>query len=103
MGVARNRVYYPFSMSCSQCWAERTLRKDSELTALDVAVDLKMDYTGWCPLGGWAEDYPDPATVCDAKTEGGCAPRTKYATAEQHCALKKNQADKPPVQPSRQA
>ena len=25
--------------------------------ALDAAIFLGIQYTGWCPLGGWAEDY----------------------------------------------
>jgi hypothetical protein len=28
--------------------------------ALDSAIALDMDYGGWCPKGGWAEDLPDP-------------------------------------------
>jgi hypothetical protein len=28
--------------------------------ALDLAIELKMDWGGWCPKGGWAEDYPTP-------------------------------------------
>jgi Circularly permutated YpsA SLOG family len=28
--------------------------------ALDVAVERHIDYGGWCPKGGWAEDFPDP-------------------------------------------
>jgi hypothetical protein len=27
---------------------------------LDVAVACGMDYGGWCPKGGWAEDFPTP-------------------------------------------
>ncbi len=27
---------------------------------LDTAVERSIDYGGWCPLGGWAEDFPDP-------------------------------------------
>ena len=27
---------------------------------LDVAAARGMDYGGWCPRGGWAEDFPDP-------------------------------------------
>jgi hypothetical protein len=27
---------------------------------LDVALDLGIDYGGWCPKGGWAEDCPEP-------------------------------------------
>jgi hypothetical protein len=28
--------------------------------ALDTAISLGIDYGGWCPRGGWAEDFPDP-------------------------------------------
>jgi hypothetical protein len=28
--------------------------------ALDAAIALGLDYGGWCPKGGWAEDLPDP-------------------------------------------
>jgi hypothetical protein len=28
--------------------------------ALDVAIERAIDYGGWCPRGGWAEDLPDP-------------------------------------------
>jgi hypothetical protein len=28
--------------------------------ALDCALELGMEYEGWCPVGGWAEDSPDP-------------------------------------------
>jgi hypothetical protein len=27
---------------------------------LDVALELGITYGGWCPKGGWAEDYPEP-------------------------------------------
>jgi hypothetical protein len=27
---------------------------------LDVALARGIDYGGWCPKGGWAEDFPDP-------------------------------------------
>jgi len=27
---------------------------------LDVAIDNGVDYGGWCPKGGWAEDFPAP-------------------------------------------
>jgi hypothetical protein len=27
---------------------------------LDVAIALGIDYAGWCPRGGWAEDFPAP-------------------------------------------
>ena len=28
--------------------------------ALDVANERGMPWGGWCPKGGWAEDFPDP-------------------------------------------
>src|SRR5260370_25696825 len=28
--------------------------------ALDVAIEGGMSWGGWCPKGGWAEDFPDP-------------------------------------------
>jgi hypothetical protein len=27
---------------------------------LDVALARGIDYGGWCPQGGWAEDFPEP-------------------------------------------
>jgi hypothetical protein len=31
--------------------------------ALDFAVRRGLDYGGWCPRGGWAEDFPQPPGV----------------------------------------
>jgi hypothetical protein len=31
--------------------------------ALDVAIARGLDWGGWCPKGGWAEDLPDPPGV----------------------------------------
>jgi hypothetical protein len=28
--------------------------------ALDFAIARGLEYGGWCPRGGWAEDFPDP-------------------------------------------
>lgn len=28
--------------------------------ALDVAIERGMGWGGWCPKGGWAEDFPKP-------------------------------------------
>ena len=28
--------------------------------ALDVAIERGVPWGGWCPKGGWAEDFPDP-------------------------------------------
>jgi predicted Rossmann-fold nucleotide-binding protein len=35
----------------------------ADRAALDVAVALGIDYGGWCPRGGWAEDFPEPPGV----------------------------------------
>jgi len=32
----------------------------ADRAALDVAIDLGIDYGGWCPADGWAEDFPEP-------------------------------------------
>jgi hypothetical protein len=29
-------------------------------SALDFALSIGLSYCGWCPRGGWAEDYPTP-------------------------------------------
>jgi hypothetical protein len=31
--------------------------------ALDAAIELGVAWGGWCPKGGWAEDFPDPPGV----------------------------------------
>jgi hypothetical protein len=31
--------------------------------ALDAAIAHGIDYGGWCPQGGWAEDLPEPPGV----------------------------------------
>ena len=31
--------------------------------ALDAARNCKNTICGWCPKGGWAEDYPDPPGI----------------------------------------
>jgi Circularly permutated YpsA SLOG family len=31
--------------------------------ALDAAIALGLPYGGWCPRGGWAEDFPTPPGV----------------------------------------
>jgi hypothetical protein len=32
----------------------------ADRAALDVAIELGVDYGGWCPAGGRAEDFPEP-------------------------------------------
>jgi hypothetical protein len=31
--------------------------------ALEVATALNLRYAGWCPAGGWAEDFPTPPGI----------------------------------------
>ena len=33
--------------------------------ALDVAIERGLEWGGWCPKGGWAEDYPAPPGLLD--------------------------------------
>ncbi|MFT3714642.1 MAG: putative molybdenum carrier protein [Gordonia sp. (in: high G+C Gram-positive bacteria)] len=38
----------------------------ADRAALDAAIDAGLPYGGWCPLGGWAEDYPvAPGVIAD--------------------------------------
>lgn len=32
----------------------------ADRAALDAAVAAGLEYGGWCPAGGWAEDHPEP-------------------------------------------
>ncbi|GAA1947777.1 putative molybdenum carrier protein [Nocardioides panacihumi] len=32
----------------------------ADRAALDAAIAHGLEYGGWCPAGGWAEDLPDP-------------------------------------------
>jgi hypothetical protein len=32
----------------------------ADRAALDVAIELGIEYGGWCPADGWAEDFPQP-------------------------------------------
>lgn len=32
----------------------------ADRAALDIAIANNIPYGGWCPKGGWAEDFPDP-------------------------------------------
>ena len=55
--------------------------------ALDVAIARGMPYGGWCPKGGWAEDFPEPPGLLaeyphlaeTPSTESGAAYRVECA------------------------
>jgi hypothetical protein len=32
----------------------------ADRAALDFAISHGLEYGGWCPKGGWAEDFPEP-------------------------------------------
>lgn len=32
----------------------------ADRAGLDVAIAFGLEYGGWCPAGGWAEDHPHP-------------------------------------------
>lgn len=32
----------------------------ADRAALDAALEFGLEIGGWCPAGGWAEDFPDP-------------------------------------------
>jgi Circularly permutated YpsA SLOG family len=34
--------------------------------ALDIALERGIDYGGWCPKGGWAEDRPRPPGLLES-------------------------------------
>jgi hypothetical protein len=38
----------------------------ADRAALDAAVGLGLEYGGWCPLGGAAEDFPEPPGLLTA-------------------------------------
>ena len=52
--------------------------------ALDVAIERGMSWGGWCPKGGWAEDFPDQPGLLNkyqiSQSEGntGLSPRAAY-------------------------
>ncbi len=53
---------------------------------LDVAVERDIAYGGWCPKGGWAEDFPAPPGLL-AKyphLEGNAARRPGAAHGMEH-------------------
>lgn len=51
--------------------------------ALDVAIIKGIPYSGWCPLGGRAEDFPDPPGLL---TKYGNLRPAPSRTAEQRTA-----------------
>lgn len=61
--------------------------------ALDVALREGLPYVGWCPRGGWAEDYPSPPgilTLYPRLTETPSAvleQRTAWNVRDSHATL----------------
>jgi hypothetical protein len=61
--------------------------------ALDVAIERGMEWGGWCPKGGWAEDFTDPPGVLEKyphlKETAHPNPlqRTEWNVRDSHAAL----------------
>ena len=61
--------------------------------ALDAAISSSFDYGGWCPLGGWAEDLPDPPGLLvdypalQATPERRLAQRTEWNVRDSDATL----------------
>lgn len=65
----------------------------ADRAALDAAIALGVEYGGWCPRGGWAEDFPRPpglltAYPCLRETPTGDAwVRTTRNVRDSHATL----------------
>jgi hypothetical protein len=61
--------------------------------ALDFAVRRGLSYAGWCPRGGWAEDFPDPPGLLPAYPRLAETPsadpveRTAWNVRDSHATL----------------
>jgi len=61
--------------------------------ALDAAIARGVDYGGWCPHGGWAEDFPQPPGVLAkypklrATPSADPAQRTEWNVRDAHACL----------------
>jgi putative molybdenum carrier protein len=61
--------------------------------ALDFAVRRGRPYAGWCPRGGWAEDFPDPPGLLAAyprlteTPSADPAERTAWNVRDSHATL----------------
>jgi hypothetical protein len=60
---------------------------------LDYAVAHQIAYSGWCPRGGWAEDYPNPPGVLahypllSETPSADTAQRTAWNVRDSHATL----------------
>lgn len=65
----------------------------ADRAALDVAIEQGIDYGGWCPAGGWAEDLPEPLGLLavyrelTATTESEPAVRTRLNVRDSDATL----------------
>jgi Circularly permutated YpsA SLOG family len=51
--------------------------------ALDVAIERGIPWGGWCPNGGWAEDFPDPPGLLSRYAKLRETPRSQPAQRTQ--------------------
>jgi Circularly permutated YpsA SLOG family len=60
---------------------------------LDVAIARGIDYAGWCPRGGWAEDFPEPPgllahyPMLEETPRADPAQRTEWNVRDAHASL----------------
>jgi hypothetical protein len=65
----------------------------ADRAALDVAIELGIDYGGWCPAGGWAEDFAEPPGLLavypnlSATSEADPSVRTRLNVSDSHATL----------------
>lgn len=65
----------------------------ADRAALDAAIAARLEYGGWCPANGWAEDYPEPPGLLEhypALRETGSADpavRTELNVRDSHATL----------------
>ena len=65
----------------------------ADRAALDAALEFGLDVAGWCPAGGWAEDFPEPPGLLVAYPQlrptpsADPAQRTAWNVRDAHATL----------------
>lgn len=68
--------------------------------AMDAAQQCGVPVYGWCPAGGWAEDYPTPPGVLELYPQmletpsSDVAQRTEWNIRDSSCCIALNTRDK---------
>lgn len=72
----------------------------SDRGAMDAAKHMGFPVSGWCPKGGWAEDYPEPPGVLELYPQMVETPssnviqRTEWNIRESSCCITLNAREK---------